>query len=122
MARVLVGTSGWSYASWRGPFFPTGLSAQRQLEYYASQFETVELNGVFYRTPTTERTADFVYLRGHGPRGRYEGRYSRATLAAWRKSIRTWRQSDCGVYVYFDNDQKSAAPMDALALLRLLAR
>jgi uncharacterized protein YecE (DUF72 family) len=69
-----------------------------------------------------ERTADLVYLRGHGPRGRYEGRYSRATLAAWRKSIRTWRQSDCGVYVYFDNDQKSAAPMDALALLRLLAR
>jgi hypothetical protein len=37
MARVLVGTSGWSYASWRGPFFPTGLPAQRQLEYYASQ-------------------------------------------------------------------------------------
>ena len=34
-----------------------------------------------------ERTADFVYLRGHGPGGRYEGRYSRATLAAWRKSI-----------------------------------
>jgi len=54
MARVLVGTSGWSYASWRGPFFPTGLPAKRQLEYYASQFETVELNGVFYRTPTTE--------------------------------------------------------------------
>ena len=69
-----------------------------------------------------ERTADFVYLRGHGPRGRYEGRYSRATLAAWRKSIRTWQQSGCAVYVYFDNDQKSAAPMDALALLRLLAR
>jgi uncharacterized protein YecE (DUF72 family) len=60
-----------------------------------------------------ERTADFVYLRGHGPRGRYEGRYSRATLAAWRKST-TWQQSDCAVYVYFDNDQKSAAPMDAL--------
>jgi uncharacterized protein YecE (DUF72 family) len=54
MTRVLVGTSGWSYASWRGPFFPTGLPAKRQLEYYASQFETVELNGVFYRTPTPE--------------------------------------------------------------------
>jgi uncharacterized protein YecE (DUF72 family) len=34
----------------------------------------------------------------------------------------TWQQIDCAVYVYFDNDQKSAAPMDALALLRLLAR
>jgi hypothetical protein len=54
MARVLVGTSGWSYPLWRGPFFPTGLPAKHQLEYYASQFDTVELNGVFYRTPTPE--------------------------------------------------------------------
>ena len=70
MARVLVGTSGWSYASWRGPFFPMDLPAKRHLE---CQFETVELNGVFYRTPTTESVADLIYLRGHGPRGRYEG-------------------------------------------------
>jgi uncharacterized protein YecE (DUF72 family) len=69
-----------------------------------------------------ERTADFVYLRGHGPQGRYQGRYSRARLSAWRKSIIAWQHSRCDVYVYFDNDQKSAAPMDALALLRLLAR
>jgi uncharacterized protein YecE (DUF72 family) len=102
MARVLAGTSGWSYASWRGPFFPTGLPA--------------------YAPAPWERTADFVYLRGHGPSGRYERHYSRATLAAWRKSIKEWQQSRCDVYVYFDNDQKSAAPMDALALLRLLAR
>jgi uncharacterized protein YecE (DUF72 family) len=222
------------------PLFPMGLPAKQELEYYTSQFETVELNGVFYRTPTTEavgswrtetgrrfvfswkaskfithwkrlseksinslqllddrlsilgdkvgpilfqrtpdfaadagrlgcfltllpegrrysfefrhpswyaenilrlladrnialcisdhhdasapwdRTADFVYLRGHGPRGRYEGSYSRATLAAWRKSIQAWQGDLCDVYVYFDNDQKSAAPMDALALLRLL--
>jgi uncharacterized protein YecE (DUF72 family) len=69
-----------------------------------------------------ERTADFIYLRGHGPSGRYEGRYSRATLAAWRESIRTWQRDLCDVYAYFDNDQKSAAPKDALALLRLRAR
>lgn len=51
-ARILVGTSGWSYRSWRGPFFPTRLAATHHLEYYASQFETAELNGVFYWTPT----------------------------------------------------------------------
>jgi uncharacterized protein YecE (DUF72 family) len=39
----------------------------------------------------------------------------------WRKSIQAWHGELCDVYVYFDNDQKSAAPMDALALLRLLA-
>ena len=69
-----------------------------------------------------ERTADFVYLRGHGPGGRYEGRYSRATLAVWGKLIQAWHGDLCDVYLYFDNDQKSAAPMDALALLPLLTR
>ena len=52
MARILIGTSGWHYDSWRGPFFPTGLPLKHQLQYYASQFQTTELNGVFYRTPT----------------------------------------------------------------------
>ena len=54
MARVLIGTSGWHYDSWRGPFFPKGLPLKSQLQYYASQFPTAELNGVFYRTPTPE--------------------------------------------------------------------
>jgi len=36
--RIRVGTSGWSYRSWRGPFFPTRLAAKHHLEYYASQF------------------------------------------------------------------------------------
>ena len=54
MARVLIGTSGWHYASWRGPFFPEGLPLKKQLPYYAGRFETTELNGVFYRTPTPE--------------------------------------------------------------------
>jgi uncharacterized protein YecE (DUF72 family) len=52
MAKVLIGTSGWHYDSWRGPFFPKGLPVKSQLQYYASQFSTAELNGVFYRTPT----------------------------------------------------------------------
>ena len=54
MARVLIGTSGWHYDSWRGPFYPAGLPIKAQLQYYASQFETAELNGVFYRTPTPD--------------------------------------------------------------------
>jgi uncharacterized protein YecE (DUF72 family) len=52
MARVLIGTSGWHYDSWRGPFFPNGLPLKEQLPYYSSQFSTTELNGVFYRIPT----------------------------------------------------------------------
>lgn len=52
MSRVYIGTSGWHYASWRGRFFPRELMAKHQLQYYATQFNSTELNGVFYRTPT----------------------------------------------------------------------
>ena len=241
MARVLIGTSGWHYASWRGPFFPAGLPIKNQLQFYASQFSTTELNGVFYRTPTPEavrawreqtgvdfmfawkaskfithwkrlsrssvnslelledrlsllgakagpilfqlpphfeadadrlaaffkllsktrrysfefrhpswyappilrllsyhnaalcisdhhdapgpwkRTADFVYVRGHGPQGRYKGHYNQAVLTGWARRIKSWKKQGCDVFVYFDNDQKSAAPADALKLSRLLA-
>jgi uncharacterized protein YecE (DUF72 family) len=55
MARALVGTSGWGYGFWRGPFFPMEVPAKHHLEYYASQFDTVELNCVFW-----ERTAVLV--------------------------------------------------------------
>jgi uncharacterized protein YecE (DUF72 family) len=241
VGRVLIGTSGWHYDSWRGPFFPKGLPLKKQLQYYAGHFPTTELNGVFYRTPSPEavrdwkkqtggnfvfawkasrfithwkrlsdrsanslelleerlsllggkagpvlfqlppnfaanperlasfltllpgkrrysfefrhpswysskvlrllaeqnislcisdhhdapapwkRTADFVYVRGHGPGGRYRGHYRRAQLAQWADRIRSWKRQGCDVYVYFDNDQKSAAPADARELLQILA-
>jgi hypothetical protein len=59
MARVLIGTSGRTYASWRGPFFPDGLRIKDQLRYYGKQFNTAELNGVFYRTPTCETVTNW---------------------------------------------------------------
>src|ERR1700709_1118040 len=230
MARIFIGTSGWHYDSWRGPFFPPGLPIKSQLQYYASQLQTAELNGVFYRTPTREavqswyeqtgsdfvfawkaskfithwkrlsensvnslellddrlsllgekagpilfqlppnfradaerlaaflkllpkkrrysfefrhpgwyapqilkllagqnislclsdhhdapapwkRTADFVYIRGHGPGGRYKGHYSERTLLDSGTRLRSWKKQGKDVYVFFDNDQKSAAP------------
>jgi uncharacterized protein YecE (DUF72 family) len=242
MARILIGTSGWHYDSWRGPFYPAGLPIKSQLQYYASQFQTAELNGVFYRTPTPQaaiswkeqtgknfvftwkaskyithwkrlsencanslelmedrlsllghkvgpvlfqlppnfqadpdrlsiffrmlspkrrysfefrhpswysppilrllakanislcisdhhdapapwkRTADFVYIRGHGPGGRYQGHYSRNTLTAWAKRVRAWKSQGYDVFLFFDNDQKSAAPIDALKLKQMLPK
>jgi uncharacterized protein YecE (DUF72 family) len=240
MARVFIGTSGWSYQSWRGPFFPEQVMIKHHLQYYASQFDSAELNGVFYRTPSLEAvrgwrdgtpddfvfawkaskfithwkrlsdrsrnslalieerlkilgpkagpvlfqlparfevnperldsfmrlvpkrwhvsfefrhdswydkeifnllrkhdialcisdhhdapapwevTASFVYVRGHGPGGRYKGHYSEKELREWASKIRTWKRGRKDVYVYFDNDQKSAAPADALRLMRML--
>jgi uncharacterized protein YecE (DUF72 family) len=65
MARVLIGTSGWHYDSWRGPFFPKGLPIKHQLQYCASQFSTAELNGVFYRTPTTKAVREWYKQTGN---------------------------------------------------------
>ncbi len=241
MARVHIGTSGWHYPSWRGPFFPKKLMVKHQLAYYATQFDTTELNGVFYRTPTVEAvrawreqtykgfifawkaskfithwkrlsgasrnsialmetrlrllgdkvgpvlfqlppqfradrerlasfikllrrkrpyvfefrhsswyderildllrehdialclsdhadapapwlvTARHVYVRGHGPGGRYKGHYGDAVLRRWAEDIRKWRRQRRDVFVYFDNDQKSAAPADAAKLRHMLS-
>jgi uncharacterized protein YecE (DUF72 family) len=240
MTDILIGTSGWHYQSWNGPFFPRELKLKDRLRFYATQFSSTELNGVFYRTPTPEavegwreqtpedfvfswkasrfithwkrlsarsenslellesrlsilgdkagpvlfqlppqfeldydrlaaflkmlppkrryafefrhpswyaahvfrllsddnislcisdhkdapspwkRTADFVYIRGHGPGGQYKGHYKPAMLATWRKQIRAWGTRGCDVFVYFDNDQKSAAPLNGLRLRKLL--
>jgi uncharacterized protein YecE (DUF72 family) len=46
---IRIGCSGWNYASWRENFYPKGLGAARWLEYYASIFDTVEVNTTFYR-------------------------------------------------------------------------
>ena len=46
-----IGTSGWHYKHWRGPFYPEKFSASRMLEYYVEHFDTVEINNSFYRLP-----------------------------------------------------------------------
>jgi uncharacterized protein YecE (DUF72 family) len=51
-ARVLIGTSGWSYQHWVGPFYPKGTASSEWLSYYADRFETVEVNNTFYRLPS----------------------------------------------------------------------
>jgi uncharacterized protein YecE (DUF72 family) len=54
MASVYVGTSGWNYREWRGSFFPADLPTKRWLSFYASRFNSVEINYTFYRLPTKE--------------------------------------------------------------------
>ncbi len=51
MATAHIGTSGFSYSHWQGPFYPETLSQARWLEYYVKCFATVELNVTFYRLP-----------------------------------------------------------------------
>lgn len=49
MSTYRIGTSGWSYTGWRGRFYPPHCPQAKWLEFYTSQFDTVELNATFYR-------------------------------------------------------------------------
>jgi len=239
-AAVRIGTSGWHYPHWRGPFYPEKFSAAKMLDFYTQHFDTVELNNTFYRlAPETavdewraqtpagflfsakgsrflthmkklkdpeagiakffervdrlgrklgpvlfqlpprwavdverlerflaalpgghryafelrdpswhvpevyrilrryraafcifdiagvhsgfEITANFTYVRLHGPGGPYQGSYAVERLEAWAKRIHEWQEELKAVYVYFDNDQAAYAVQNALALKKLIA-
>ena len=64
-------------------------------------------------------TADFSYIRLHGPGGKYQGSYSDKSLKGWAKRIEKWNKL-AAVYVYFDNDDSGYAPRNALRLKALL--
>jgi uncharacterized protein YecE (DUF72 family) len=50
--RLAAGTSGFSYAQWRGPFYPEDLDAADMLRFYAGRLPAVEINNTFYRMPS----------------------------------------------------------------------
>jgi uncharacterized protein YecE (DUF72 family) len=239
--ELRIGTSGWHYGDWWGPFYPKEIRKKDALVYYASRFGATELNAPFYRTPTpkavrnwfdstpgdfrfawkasryithwkrlkvddqslelleknvallehkagpvlfqlhlrmaidrerlagfiarlspawrysfefrheswydakifdllsdndmslcisdhasapapTEVTASWVYVRNHGPGGRYHGSYSDGALTEWARHMRRWRREGRAVWCFFDNDVKSAAPADADRLIALLEK
>ena len=51
---IHVGTSGWSYAEWKGSFYPEDIKNERMLAYYGERFDSVEVNNTFYRLPRRE--------------------------------------------------------------------
>ena len=55
LQRVSVGTSGWSYPSWRPGFYPAGTDPASFLAFYAERFPTVELNTTGYRLPAEDQ-------------------------------------------------------------------
>ena len=67
-----------------------------------------------------EVTADFVYVRLHGPGEKYQGNYTLSNLREWAKRCREWAKKGKDVYVYFDNDQNAYAAFNAWKLLELV--
>jgi uncharacterized protein YecE (DUF72 family) len=72
-----------------------------------------------YQSPI-EVTADLVYVRLHGPGGKYQGSYTDAALNEWATRIIEWRRQNRKIYVYFDNDQAGFAAHNAVRLRDLL--
>lgn len=68
----------------------------------------------------SEVTADFVYVRLHGPDGPYRGSYDARTLRRWAKAISKWSGRGLSVYCYFDNDEHGYAPLNASRLRSML--
>jgi uncharacterized protein YecE (DUF72 family) len=52
---LYVGTSGWSYPTWRPDFYPAGTKPANFLAHYATRFRTVELNTTGYRIPSSDQ-------------------------------------------------------------------
>jgi uncharacterized protein YecE (DUF72 family) len=237
--RVHVGTSGWNYPHWKGPFYPEDLPQKDWLGYYGERLHTVEINNTFYQLPerstlklwkdivpddflfavkasryithmkklkdpeqSTRRfferigalkgkcgpvlfqlpprwkrnperltsfletlpseysysfefrdpswfdsdtyaalehrqaafciyhlagelspkevTADFLYIRLHGPGDAYEGLYDTETLSGWAGAISAWSRQGKSVFCYFDNDQNGYAAENAIELQSML--
>ncbi len=238
--HIRVGTSGWHYQHWKGPFYPETIKSGELLRFYAARFPTSEINNSFYKLPTSdtlqqwreavnsdfcfsvkasryithmkklkdpdqtlakffkvvetldgklgpilfqlppnwtcnldrlnaflealpsegyqyafefrdsswfnedvykilelagaafciydmggktspkEITADFVYVRLHGPDEKYEGKYPVQTLAGWAGAFSAWSRQGKQVYCYFDNDENGYAAQDALRLWNMV--
>lgn len=59
MGNLHLGTIGWSYSFWRGSFYPTKAASKDFLAYYATQFNTVEVDSTFYRVPMAQTVTNW---------------------------------------------------------------
>ena len=89
------------------------------LERFGSAFCCFDLGGT---ASPLRVTANFVYVRLHGPGAPYQGSYSDANLGNLAARIAAWRIEGLDVYCYFDNDERAYAPRNAQSLIDKLSR
>jgi len=92
-------------------------SIYRLLEKYNCAFCIYHLAG--HLSPI-KVTADFVYVRLHGPGNKYQGNYTEGELRQWSDLCLHWSNKGKDVFVYFDNDQNAYAAKNALSLKRYI--
>lgn len=57
---IRLGTQGWNYDGWVGPFYPIGARAADYLSLYAKAFDTVEVDSTFYAIPSAKTVRDWA--------------------------------------------------------------
>lgn len=93
-------------------------SVYELLQQYRAGFCIYDMGG---EVSPCEATADFVYLRLHGPDGPYRGSYDIQTLGRWAGAICVWEMSGRDVYCFFDNDERGFAVQNARDLKKILS-
>jgi uncharacterized protein YecE (DUF72 family) len=89
------------------------------LSHYNAACCIYDLDG--YLSPM-EVTANFAYVRLHGPDGSYQGSYDDKTLEDWAENFSAWSEQGKEVFCFFDNDQCGYAVHNAHYLQSLLNR
>jgi uncharacterized protein YecE (DUF72 family) len=99
---ILVGTSGYSYQDWKGPFYPADIKDRDMLAFYAGRFPAAEINFTYYRLPAARTIAAIVRK---APRLSYavkltgdithEGKLTRELAADYRRGVEP--MADAGV-------------------------
>jgi uncharacterized protein YecE (DUF72 family) len=59
-SKLYIGTSGYDYDDWKGGFYPPEVKKKDFLQYYSTQFNSLELNGTYYRMPTTAQMQNMI--------------------------------------------------------------
>lgn len=65
-AEIRVGVGGWTFAPWRGAFYPQGLPHAQELAYASTHLTSIEINGTFYRTQTPATFRKWAQERPEG--------------------------------------------------------
>jgi uncharacterized protein YecE (DUF72 family) len=100
---IRVGTSGFSYKDWEGPFYPEGMPDRDKFSFYAREFDTVEINSSYYRVPTA---ATLAALAAKAPPGfvfsikanrgmTHEREDSAAVSAQFTEALKPWLEQGC---------------------------
>ena len=97
---IRIGTSGFSYEDWHGPFYPPSVRPQHRLEYYAQHFNTLEVNSTFYALPAVSSVSGMLrkvgddfdfFVKGHRDLTHGTRKQAEETLSKFRVMLEPYQ-------------------------------